>query len=103
MKKKKQEIEEPTFGYLMTPVLDEIAGQILERKDGNRHEIPLYGDEAIPSAMIIFSDVILDKAFRYWIRLGLTEEQMKQNATRLGDELRLIALRYADYDTLKRK
>jgi len=103
MKKKRQETDELTFGEKMTPILSEIEDAILERKVALPQDRPLYGDDAITAAMTIFSDVLLDKAFIYWLRLGLPFDAMILNAERMGEELRLMVLRYADYDTLKRK
>ena len=101
--KKRQLLDELTFGEKLSPVLSAIEDAILERCADFPGDRPLYPDNSILSAMTIFQDVLLDKAFIYWLRLGLTHEQMIQNAERIGDELRLIVFRYADYDTLKRR
>ena len=96
-------IQEITFGEPMTPILSEIEDAILERKVALPQDRPLYGDDAITAAMSIFIDVLLDKAVSYWERLNLTPGQMEENAKKIGDELRLMSLCYADYDTLRRK
>lgn len=99
MKKKKQPVDDYTFGEVYETFLSEIEDAILERKLCFPEERPLYPDEAIRAAMTIFTDVIVDRAFRYWISLGLTADQMIDNAIKFGDELRLLVFRYADYDT----
>ena len=99
----RQNINEHTFGDKFTPVLTQIEYAILERQVSLPGDIPCYGKDAIMSAMAIFIDVLLDKAVSYWERLNLTPGQMEKNAKKIGDELRLMILRYADYDTLRRK
>ena len=98
-----RQLNELTFGEKMSPILSEIEDAILERCANLPNDRPLYPDNSILSAMTIFQDVLLDKAFIYWLRLGLTLDQMTKNAERIGDELRLMVFRYADYDTLKRR
>jgi len=100
-KKLRDIIGEPTFGDKMGPVLSEISDAILERMESFPGDLPCYDDCVIKDAMTIFCDVLLDRSFVYWSRLGLTREQMLENARKMGDELRLIALRYCDFDTLK--
>lgn len=94
-------INEPTFGDKVTPILSELEDAILERKLVLPDDIPCYGEWAVMSALTIFTDVLIDRALPYWERLGLTRDQMLDNARKMGEELRLMIFRYCDFDTLK--
>lgn len=102
-KKLREIINEPTFGDKMTPILSEIEDAIIERKLALPNDIPCYGKLAIMSAITIFTDVLLDLALPYWEKLGLTNEQMWENARKIGEEIRLMVFRYGDTDTTKLK
>lgn len=100
-KKLREIINEPTFGDKVTPILSELEDAILERKLVLPDDIPCYGEWAVMSALTIFADVLIDRALPYWERLGLTRDQMLDNARKMGEELRLMIFRYCDFDTLK--
>lgn len=91
-------IGEPTFGDKMTPILTEIQDAILERMENLPGDLPCYGDDAIRAAVSILLDCALDKAYRYYDRLGLTFEQKKERAKVMGEEIRLYVLKHCDFD-----
>lgn len=90
------------FGELMSPVLLDIESAIHEFTVGGYGK-PCYKKEALRSATVIFTAVLMDKIWELQDKEDMDMEIRRQMAQKCGEEVRKLVKVYTDIDTYSLK
>ena len=94
----REELNEPTFGEKMSPVLTEIETAIWEHEINFPDEPPRYTDDGFRAAAKIFMSAIVDKMYAKDKEHGLSADYMEQHAEEIGWKLRNLCIEQTGYD-----
>lgn len=95
----RKELNEPTFGEKVAPVLEELETAMWEHEAQFEGERPMYPDTAIRSAAKIFMNVMADRMFAEQERKEIPMDQRELQAETLGLVIYHTILKYTGLDT----
>ena len=95
---KRDQLNEPTFGEKLSPVLVEIETAIWEH-DAMDGDAPQYTNDGFRAACEIFISAISDRMFANDAALGCSLEYMAEHAKIVGNEIRRLVREHTNIDT----
>ncbi|MGN1155680.1 MAG: hypothetical protein ACI4TK_05850 [Agathobacter sp.] len=88
------------IGEALSPILAEIE-ETLWQHEATLATKPEYTEDGFRAGMKIFISVVLDKMFDKQMAEGLSIEEMQEQATVCGEEIRALVQKYTGIDSVK--
>ena len=95
---KRQEMNEPTFGQKLHPILEEIYKAIWEHNANFEGERPMYSEEDLLFASTIIIDVLLDRMYALQEKHSVDMNVRLNCANEAGTRLRTLIYDYTGLD-----